>query len=105
MPHIYLNGSPFPASFDENKINYHGGTAIAIEAGLLNKKEIQTVNEQMLRDVKSSGALSIGLTVYPPYPLGFFKNKGMYPYGYQKWWRLDMVWRTDDNAISTKRIY
>ena len=83
IPHIYLNGSPFPASFDENKINYHGGTAIAIEAGLLNKKEIQTVNEQMLRDVKSSGALSIGLTVYPPYPLGFFKNKGMYPYGYQ----------------------
>src|SRR6185312_13213630 len=83
IPHIYLNGSPFPASFDENKINCHGGTAIAIEAGLLSKKEIQTVNEQMLRDVKSSGAMSIGLTVYPPYPLGFFKNKGMYPYGYQ----------------------
>ena len=83
IPHIYLDGSPFPASFDENKINYHGGTAIAIEAGLLNKKEIQTVNEQMLRDVKASGAMSIGLTVYPPYPEGFFKNKGMYPYGYQ----------------------
>jgi len=83
IPHIYLNGSPFPASFDENKINYHGGTAIAIEAGLLNKKEIQTVNEQMLRDIKASGAMSIGLTVYPPYPQGFFKNKGMYPYGYQ----------------------
>ncbi len=83
IPHIYLNGSPFPASFDENKINYHGGTAIAIEGGLLNKKEIQTVNEQMLRDAKSSGAMSIGLTVYPPYPQGFFKNKGMYPYGYQ----------------------
>lgn len=83
IPHIYLKGSPFPASFNENEINYHGGTAIAIEAGLLNKKEIQTVNEQMLRDVKSSGAMSIGLTVYPPYPQGFFKNKGMYPYGYQ----------------------
>ncbi|MEO8822698.1 MAG: amylo-alpha-1,6-glucosidase [Ginsengibacter sp.] len=83
IPHIYLDGSPFPASFDENKINYNGGTAIAIEAGLLNKKEIQTVNDQMLQDVKSSGAMSIGLTVYPPYPAGFFKNKGMYPYGYQ----------------------
>lgn len=83
IPHIYLNGSPFPASFDENKINYHGGTAIAIEAGLLNKKEIKIVNEQMLRDVQSSGAMSIGLTIYPPYPAGFFKNKGMYPYGYQ----------------------
>lgn len=83
IPHIYLNGSLFPASFDENKINYHGGTAVAIEAGLLDKKEIQTVNEQMLQDVKSSGAMSIGLTVYPPYPKNFFKNKGMYPYGYQ----------------------
>ena len=83
IPHIYLNGSPFPASFDENKINYHGGTTIAIEAGLLNKKEIRGVNEQMLRDVKLSGAMSIGLTIYPPYPEGYFKNKGMYPYGYQ----------------------
>lgn len=83
IPHIYLNRSPFPASFDENKINYHGGTTVAIEAGLLNKKEIQNVNEQMLHDVKLSGAMSIGLTIYPPYPEGYFKNKGMYPYGYQ----------------------
>lgn len=83
IPHIYLNGSPFPASFDENKINYHGGTATAIEAGLLNQKEIKNVNQQMLDDVKSSGAMSIGLTIYPTYPKGFFKNQGMYPYGYQ----------------------
>ena len=83
IPHLYLNGSPYPPSFDENKINYHGGTAIAIEAGLLNKKEIQAVNQQMLKDVKASGAMSIGLTIYPVYPKGFFKNKGMYPYGYQ----------------------
>jgi hypothetical protein len=83
IPHIYLKGPPFPASFNENKINYHGGTAVAIEAGLLSKKEIQIVNAQMLADVKASGAMSIGLTIYPPYPEGFFKNKGMYPYGYQ----------------------
>ncbi len=83
IPHIYLNGSPFPSDFDENKINYHGGTATAIEAGLLDKKQIQEVNRQMLWDVKASGAQSIGLTVYPPYPEGFFKNKSMYPYGYQ----------------------
>lgn len=83
IPHIYLNGSPFSASFDENEINYHGGTTVAIEADLLNKKEIQKVNDQMLRDVKLSGAMSIGLTIYPPYPEGYFKNKGMYPYGYQ----------------------
>ena len=68
IPHIYLDGSPFPADFDENAIHYHGGTAIAIEAGLLNKEEIAIVLEQMRTNVKLSGAPTIGLTVYPPYP-------------------------------------
>ena len=83
IPHIYLAGSPFPKDFDENAIHYHGGTAIAIEAGLLSKQEIATVNATMVANVKESGAPTIGLTVYPPYPEGFFQNKGMYPYGYQ----------------------
>ncbi len=83
IPHIYLDDSPFPAEFDENELHYHGGTAIAIEAGLLTPDEIARVNAQMLENVKESGAPSIGLTVYPPYPQGYFQNKGMYPYGYQ----------------------
>lgn len=83
IPHIYLDGSPFPADFDENAVYYHGGTAIAIEAGLLSKEEIKASNDAMLANVKASGAPTIGLTVYPPYPEGFFQNKGMYPYGYQ----------------------
>jgi glycogen debranching enzyme len=83
IPHLYIDGSPFPADFDENKIMYHGGTAVAIEAGLLSKNEIQVSLDKMVADVKASGAGSIGLTMYPPYPEGFFKNKGMYPYGYQ----------------------
>ena len=83
IPHIYLNGSPFPEDFNENEIHYHGGTAMAIEAGLLSREEIAVVNAQMVANVKASGAPSIGLTVYPPYPEGFFQNKGMYPYGYQ----------------------
>jgi len=83
IPHIYLNGSPFPEEFDESRVYYHGGTAVAIEAGLLTKEEIQVSLETMIANVKESGAGSIGLTVYPPYPEGFFKNKGMYPYGYQ----------------------
>ena len=29
LPHIYLQGSPFPKEFDEGKIYYHGGTAVA----------------------------------------------------------------------------
>ncbi len=83
IPHLYLTGSPFPSSFNENTINYHGGTAIAIEAGLLNRNQIDAVNNSMLDDVKASGANSIGLTIYPTYPQGYFLNKSMYPYGYQ----------------------
>ena len=83
IPHIYLKDSPFPADLDENKIYYHGGTAVAILAGLLNKKQIKISLDKMIDNVKKSGAGSIGLTMYPPYPEGAFQNKGMYPYGYQ----------------------
>jgi GH15 family glucan-1,4-alpha-glucosidase len=83
IPHVYLDGSPFPKDFNENEIFYHGGTAVAIEAGLLNKDQIKVSLDKMIANVKASGAGSIGLTMYPPYPEGFFENKGMYPYGYQ----------------------
>ncbi|WP_183578291.1 amylo-alpha-1,6-glucosidase [Mucilaginibacter sp. X5P1] len=74
IPHLYLDKSPFPASFDENKIYFHGGTAVAIEAGILSKNEVRLVNQDMLRNVKLSGAPSIGLTLYPIYPEGIYKN-------------------------------
>ncbi|MDX1285086.1 MAG: hypothetical protein R3182_08745, partial [Draconibacterium sp.] len=83
IPHVYLNGSPFPDDFNENEIYYHGGTAVAIEANLLSKEEIKISLKKMVANVKASGAGSIGLTMYPPYPKGFYKNKSMYPYGYQ----------------------
>jgi hypothetical protein len=83
IPHLYLTASPFPADFDENSIHYHGGTTIAIEAGLLNKGEIRTVYSQMVRNVIDAKARTIGLTVYPPYPTGYFKNTSMNEYIYQ----------------------
>lgn len=83
IPHIYLNGSPFSPTLDENAIYYHGGTAVAIEAGLLSKAEIKISLDKMIQNGKASGAGSIGLTMYPPYPQGSFIGKGMYPYGYQ----------------------
>ncbi len=83
IPHIYLDGSPFPEDFNESEIYYHGGTAIAIEADLLSKDEILISLEKMVGNVKASGAGSIGLTLYPPYPDGFFKNPSMYAFGYQ----------------------
>jgi glycogen debranching enzyme len=83
IPHLYLDGSPFPAEFEENEIFYHGGTAVAIEAGLLDREQIRSSLHKMIANVKAAGAGSIGLTLYPPYPQGFFENQGMYPYGYQ----------------------
>ncbi|MBC8770532.1 hypothetical protein H4O18_21240 [Arenibacter sp. BSSL-BM3] len=83
IPHVYLDGSPYPDNFNENAIYYHGGTAVAIEAGLLSKAQIKTSLDKMIANVKASGAGSIGLTLYPPYPEWAFENKGMYPYGYQ----------------------
>jgi len=84
IPHVYLAGSPFPADFDESAIFYHGGTAVAIEAGLLTRQEVLRSLDHMDADVKAAGAASIGLTLYPAYPEGFFKNPQMRdPYSYQ----------------------
>lgn len=84
IPHIYLKGSPFPAGFDENAIYYFGGTTVAIEAGLLSKPEVRAALDEMVRRVSLAGAASIGLTLYPPYPKGYFENKIMNPeYSYQ----------------------
>lgn len=84
IPHLYLSGSPFPADFDENNIFYFGGTTVAMEAGLLSKKEVKASLDEMVKRVKEAGAPSIGLTLYPPYPNGYFVNKIMNPvYSYQ----------------------
>ena len=85
IPHVYVDESKKPdmGDFDENDVYYHGGTAIAIEAGLLTKDEIATVNRQMLDNVRRSAMPSIGLTIYPPYPDGFFHGGMAKPYVYQ----------------------
>ena len=84
IPHVYLEGSPFSEDLDEAEIYYHGGTAIAIQADLLSKDEVAHALERMVQNVKDSGAGSIGLTLYPTYPKGAFKNPGMaQPYSYQ----------------------
>jgi len=83
IPHIYIEESPFSNDFDENEIHYHGGTAVAIEAGLLTNKEISAVLSHMINNVKLSGAPSIGLTVYPPYPLIELGKNVSLPYNYQ----------------------
>ncbi len=82
--HLYLKGSPFPPGFDEDAIYYFGGTAIAVEAGFLTLGEIRQSLALMRKDVQAAHASSIGLTVYPPYPAGYFLNPSVAePYRYQ----------------------
>jgi hypothetical protein len=83
IPHIYLDASPFPEDFNENEIHYHGGTALAIEAGVLEREEIAAVLAQMKKNVEESGAPSIGLTLYPPYPGEVLGENISPPYEYQ----------------------
>ena len=109
IPHIYLKDSPFPPDWDETQVYYHGGTAVAIEAGLLNETQIKNSLDKMKANVQASGAGSIGLTLYPPYPEGYFKNKGMYPYGYQNggdwtWFGARMIIQLVKNGMLEEAI-
>jgi hypothetical protein len=57
----------------------------------------------MLENVRLSGMPSIGLTLYPTYPVDFPSENGS-AYQYQNggdW----TVWRTDDPATRFKRFY
>ena len=55
-----------------------------METGLLTKEEIKISLNKMIEDVKATGAASSGLTMYPAYPLGYFKNPILtVPYTYQ----------------------
>lgn len=83
IPHLYPGSSPFPQEFDENRIHYHGGTAVAIEAGVLEQEEIAAVLSRMKANVELSGSPSIGLTLYPPYPTEVLAENISPPYEYQ----------------------
>jgi hypothetical protein len=81
IPHIYLNGSPFSSNFNEREILYTGGSACAILAGLNDKEEILEINRQCLAAAAQEKYATIGITVYPTYPLKEFPD--VPPYTYQ----------------------
>lgn len=97
IPHIYLNGSPFPEEFDENAIWYVGGTGIAALAGLMSDEELASNNRQFVANMAEAGASTICVTAYPPYPEGYIKNTGLNPYCYQNggdwtWYGVRILW-------------
>ena len=82
IAHLYIRCEEFEG-LNESEIYYHGGTIVAIEAGVLNRNEVWTSLLTMRDNVIAAGAQSIGLTMYPAYPEGSFENSGMGPYSYQ----------------------
>lgn len=80
IPHVYLDGSPFPPEFPERDILYTGGTACAVLADLHRAKEIREINRQLLTAVAREPHATIGLTVSPPYPKSVYPNMPAYTY-------------------------
>jgi hypothetical protein len=75
IPHLYLEkGSPFPPEFDEARMYFQGGTAVAVQAGFLEPAEVALTFARMVRNKVDSGSGSVGVTLYPAYPAGFFQN-------------------------------
>jgi len=102
IPHLYLDGSPFSSAFDEKPILYTGGSACAILAGLHTKEEIRTINRQMVAAAAKEPHATIGITVWPPYPLEAFPN--VPPYTYQNggdwtWFGGRMVQALTDHGL------
>ncbi|MHA4809081.1 glucosidase family protein [Flavitalea flava] len=80
IPHLYLDGSPFPAFLREERMLFTGGSACAILAGFNTKQEIAAINGQMKTAAASEPFATIGVTVYPPYPDIVFPNMKAYIY-------------------------
>lgn len=81
IPHIYLNGSPFSPDFNEKEILYTGGSICAIIANFNTPAEVKEINRQMVAAAAKEKHATIGITVYPPYPVKQYPN--MQPYNYQ----------------------
>jgi hypothetical protein len=92
-PHVYLDkGSPFPDDFNEEEIHYHGGTAVAMQAGLLSAEEMRRVVADMQANVAAAGARTVGMTIWPLYNVPSLNNAlFITPFKYQNggdwpWW-------------------
>ena len=73
IPHIFLQAAPFSSSV-EASMYFHGGTIVAIQAGLMSHSKISTALSKMKANVTAVGGGTIGLTLYPVYPAGTFTN-------------------------------
>ena len=92
-PHVYLDkGSPFPPDYDESPIYFHGGTATAMQAGMLTREEARASAARMMQNVAEAGARTVGITIWPLYNVPSMPNTNYHvPFFYQNggdwpWW-------------------
>ncbi|APY11529.1 hypothetical protein BWZ22_09860 [Seonamhaeicola sp. S2-3] len=104
FPHKYIEDSPF-SGFDEDEIYYLGGTVYGIQAGFLTEEEIESCYKKMLAIKDLSGAMTVAIINYPPYPYKSFANKDTKPYIYVN--AADWTWwggRTIETMIKTGHL-
>ena len=92
-PPLFLLERAAVPSFGVRAFGVHVNCYVQLESGELEmwvarrsrtKQTWPGALDHMVADVRAAGAASIGLTMYPPYPEGFFKNPQMRsPYSYQ----------------------
>ena len=105
IPHKYIDDSPF-SGFNEDEIYYLGATVYGILAGFLNEDEIETSYRKMLAIKELTGAMTVAVINWPPYPLGsFYEGEGTKPYKYVN--TADWTWwggRTIEAMIKTGHL-
>ena len=103
IPHLYIDPSPIPAGFDENQIHYHGGTAVAIEAGLLSKRLVIEGRNCRSQCPDARERPFVGYAKYRINSLSnvsgrLFPGRNVKTICLPERWRLDLVRRTYDPA-------
>lgn len=86
--HLHL--TPVPHPLDEDTI-ISIANAVAVYTGLADEKQVEAIFDRLEYARRSMGAVKPGLTLYPPYPSGFFAypqmGEGMYQNGgLWDWW-------------------
>jgi hypothetical protein len=86
---IHLAGGAYPP-FDEDEI-VSIANAVAIYAGLADAEKVPAILDNLERGRRSMGATKPGVSLYPPYPSGYFSYSQMGEGKYQNgglwdWW-------------------
>ena len=107
--HIPLSKVDLP--FNDSEIFALGGNVMAVESGVSDDNQTRKIFSTAERVKILAHAKSAGITLYPPYPKGFFANSIMdEPYSYQNggiwdWFGGRLVLQEFEHGYSSLAIY